>query len=143
MKNILVAIDFSEVTEKLIEKARLQAKCHEAKLWLVHVASPDPDFVGFEAGPQTVRDTRARALHRDHEKLQKYAANIEGVEAEALMIQGPTSQTIIDQANRLKAELIVIGSHGHGLLFHALVGSVCEGVLKHTDIPLLIVPERK
>ena len=143
MKNILAAIDFSDVTEKLIEQAKRQAKNNQAKLWLVHVASPDPDFAGFEAGPQTVRDTRAKVLHKDREKLQKYAADIEGIETEALTIQGPISQTIIEQAKRLQADMIVIGSHGHGLLFHALIGSVCEGVLKHTDIPLLIIPERE
>ena len=145
MKNILVAIDFSEVTEEMISRAREEAACHKAKIWLVHVAAPNPDFAGFEAGPKTVRDARAKTLRKEHKRLQQYAMDLndQGINSEALLIQGRISQTIIAQAAKLQADLIIIGSHGHGLLFSALVGSVCEGVLKHTTIPLLIVPQRK
>jgi nucleotide-binding universal stress UspA family protein len=43
----------------------------------------------------------------------------------------------------LEVELIVLGSHGHGLLFDALVGSISAGVLRKSTLPVLIVPIRE
>ena len=65
MKNILVCIDFHEQTKNLINKAAEIAKAFNAKLWLVHVAAPDPDFVGYDVGPQYIRDARADELKEE------------------------------------------------------------------------------
>ena len=101
-------------------------------------------FVGFEAGPQSVRDARANELRNEHRAFQQQAKEIcgKGVDAEAYLIQGPTVDTILEQADHLQADLLVLGSHGHGALYRALLGSVCEGVLRRTNIPVLIVPAR-
>jgi nucleotide-binding universal stress UspA family protein len=48
----------------------------------------------------------------------------------------------LSEARRLKVELIVVDSHGHGLLFDALLGSVSAAVLRHADVPVLVVPVR-
>jgi nucleotide-binding universal stress UspA family protein len=142
MKNILVAIDFSDVTSRLLEHAASLAAKYGAKAWIIHVAAPDPDFVGFEAGPQVVRDSRAETLRSEHRDLQRYAREFKekGIEAEALLVQGPATSTLLEEADRLDADLIVLGSHGHGIIYDALVGSVCKGVLKKSKRPLLLVP---
>ena len=100
--------------------------------------------MGFEAGPQSVRDARANELRNEHRAFQQQAKEIcgKGVDAEAYLIQGPTVDTILEQADHLQADLLVLGSHGHGALYRALLGSVCEGVLRRTNIPVLIVPAR-
>ncbi len=59
MKNILVTIDFNKNEELLIDKAFQLAESFNSKLWLMHIAAPDPDFVGYEVGPQYIRDSRA------------------------------------------------------------------------------------
>ena len=56
MKNVLAAIDFSEITAAVVECARSLTAQDAAHLHLVHVAPPDPDFIGYEPGPQYVRD---------------------------------------------------------------------------------------
>ncbi len=63
-----------------------------AKIWLVHVAAPDPEFVGYEPGPQYIRDDRAKVLLAEHKKLASYIKSLEGkgYKAEALLVQGPT-----------------------------------------------------
>lgn len=118
------------------------AREHGATLWIVHVAAPDPDLVGFEPGPQHIRDHRANELRDEHLELQQLAAErtAAGVDARALLVQGPTVATILDQAARLQADLVVMGSHGHGALHRFFVGSVCQQVLTSTRTPLLIVP---
>jgi nucleotide-binding universal stress UspA family protein len=49
---------------------------------------------------------------------------------------------VLSEARRLEVELIVVGSHGHGLLFDALLGSVSAAVLRHAEVPVLVVPVR-
>ena len=44
-----------------------------SKIWLVHIAAPDPDFVGYEVGPQYIRDHRADELKKEHKLVKKYA----------------------------------------------------------------------
>lgn len=72
MKNILVTIDFEEKGQVLIEKAAELAEKFNAKLWLVHVAAPDPDFIGYDVGPQYVRDVLAKDLRNEHKLLQGF-----------------------------------------------------------------------
>ncbi|NOR45584.1 MAG: universal stress protein, partial [Candidatus Delongbacteria bacterium] len=55
MKNILAPIDFSDVSEKVIFEAAEFAKAFSCKLWLLHVAAPEPDFVGYTVGPKEER----------------------------------------------------------------------------------------
>ncbi len=142
MKNILVALDFSASTEKIIEQAAQLGTAFQAKIWLIHVAAPEPDFVGYEAGPQYIRDDRAEKLRGEHHNLQQYAAQLKAqhITTEALLVQGPTAETILVEAKKLKADLIIIGSRGHGNLYNTFVGSVCADVIKKADIPMLLVP---
>jgi K+-sensing histidine kinase KdpD len=76
MKNILVTIDFEEKGQVLIDKAAEMAEKFNAKLWLVHVAAPDPEFVGYEVGPQYVRDVLAKDLREEHKLLQNFSSQL-------------------------------------------------------------------
>lgn len=142
MKNILVATDFSNLTEKMIAQALPLAEKFEAKIWLVHIAAPEPDFVGYEVGPQYIRDSRADTLRTEHRDLQALASKYQadGIEIEPLMIQGPTAETILEEATKLEADLIVLGAEDHGKIFERLFGSVWEDVLHKSKVPVLVVP---
>ena len=142
MKRILAAVDFSDMTRPTVRAAARLARQFEARLWLLHVAPPDPEFVGYKAGPQSVRDRVAERFRKEHRNLQSKARRLEtqGIAATALLVQGPTVSTLLEEARRLKIQCLVLGSHGHGALYRTLMGSVCEGVLRKTACPLLIVP---
>ena len=142
--NILVSVDFSEATPRILQAAARLTRALSGKLWLLYVAEPEPDFVGYEAGPDVVRDQVAREFRDEHRKLQDYAATLrdEGLSVTALMVQGPIVDTVIAEAGRLEADLLVVGSHGYGAVYDLLVGSVSRGILKHAEIPVLVVPVR-
>ena len=142
MNNILAAIDFSDITPAVVDKAAEIAKCFNSKLWLIHIAAPDPDFVGYGVGPQCERDWRAKILRKEHRYLHDKALELEqnGIDVTPLLVPGATVETILKQADKLKAEMIVIGSHGHGALYKTLVGSVSEGIIRKAFCPVLIVP---
>ncbi len=143
MKNILAPIDLSPVSHRVVQLAAELAKGLSAKLWLIHVAAPDPDFVGLDVGPQYVRDSRAQHLRHEHQELQamRDTCRAGGVDAEALLVQGVTIDTVLSEAERLQADLLVMGSHGRGGLYKALMGSVSEQVLKHANVPVMLVPD--
>lgn len=144
-RTILVPVDFSDVTAKVIDTAQTLALAFKSRAVLLHVVEPEPDFIGFEAGPVTVRSSVAKEFHEEHKRLETLKAQLEtaGVNVIALQIQGPTVAKILHEADQHGAELIVMGSHGHGALYHLFAGDVASGVLKSTKRPVLIVPSRE
>ena len=141
--SLLVALDFSNVAGDQLEiVGRLASP--EREIFLLHVAEPDPSFVGYEAGPVEVRHDVAMEFKREHDELHAMADRLreQGHQVTALMIQGPTVQTILEQAEKLEAEVIVVGSHGRGKLFDLVVGSVSAGVIRKAQVPVLVVPAR-
>jgi nucleotide-binding universal stress UspA family protein len=142
---LMVAIDFADATENLLAVARNHAKKAEGEIYLVHVAEPDPSFVGYEAGPHVVRDQVAHEFREQHRALQAHAEAMRaaGLQATALLVQGPTAKTLLAEAERLNIDLIVMGTHGRTALADMLVGSVSHAVLRHTTVPVLLVPVRR
>lgn len=145
MKTILVPVDFSDISACVVETARTMAQVLGGRLVLLHISEPEPDFIGFEPGPLAVRATVARDFKAEHQKLEtaKAAAALGGLEVLALHIQGPLVEKILAEAETHAAELIVMGSHGHGALYELLVGSVTSGVLHGAKCPVLVVPARR
>jgi nucleotide-binding universal stress UspA family protein len=144
LDRILVCVDFSEVTDSVVGYATTVAALAGAEVRLLHVAAPNPDFVGYEAGPDTVRKQVARELRDEHRKLEALSERMReaNVRAGCLMVQGATVETILDHARRFHASLVVVGSHGHSRLRHLIAGSVAEGVLRGSSVPVLVVPDR-
>lgn len=145
MKNILVTIEFEEQSELLLEKATEIARKFGAKVWLVHIAAPEPDFIGYGTGPQYIRDTLAQDLREEHRTLQKYADEMKnnGVEAEGLLVQGSTIETIITESEKLNVDLIVIGHHKHGFLYNLFMVGTDESLIEQSNIPVLTIPLNK
>lgn len=141
--SLLVAVDFSPVTKRQIEAVRRLA-APRRRVFVLHVAEPDPDFVGFEGGPDEVRDQIAAEYREEHRRVQALAAELRdaGLEATGMLVQGPTVATILEQVDRLEADAIVVGSHGHGAIFDLVVGSVSSGVIRRSRVPVLVVPAR-
>lgn len=140
--NILVGIDLSDCTETIVKKAQEFAKVLSAKVWLLHVAEPEPDFVGFDVGPQYERDALSERFHQEHSKIQVLANDMrkDGLDVTALLVRGTTVEKILSEASKLDADIIIVGSHGRGAMHRLLVGSVSEGVLRHAECPVLVIP---
>lgn len=142
MKNILLSIDFNDQESYLIEKAVEWARHFHAKLWILHVADPEPEFVGFGVGPQYIRDAMAEELKKEHKALYNYANEIraQGVQAEGLMIKGGTTEMILKEAEKLSIDLIIIGHHEHSILYKLFFGSVASSIVRKSKIPVLLIP---
>jgi nucleotide-binding universal stress UspA family protein len=143
--SLLVAVDLSESSRTVIDHARSLAAGYPGKIWLVHVAAPEPDFVGYRVGPQSVRDGVARHVHEEHKQLQHWAEDLRssGLDCTALLVQGPFASTILSEADRLAVQVIVVGSHGQGAAHRLFVGSTSEGILRGAAVPVFVVPCRR
>lgn len=142
MKNILVALDFDDNEQKLIDQAVQLAEAFNSKLWLMHIAAPDPDFVGYEVGPQYIRDERASNLRKEHRQIQAYTAKVKerGIEAEGLLVQGATIEMIIEESEKLKTDLIIAGHLKQGFFYNAFIGSTSSEIIKRSKVAVMIVP---
>jgi len=141
-KSIMVAVDFNDAVGKLLSYTEALALKFESKVWVVHVADPDPDFVGYDPGPQYIRDFKADELREEHRQLQHYSNMFldKKIDATALLIQGSTVETVLKEAEKLHADLLIVGNHKHSFLHNLLSESVSLELLKNGNIPLLTIP---
>ncbi len=142
MKNILVTIDFNKNEQLVVDNAFQLAEKFDSKIWLIHIAAPDPDFIGYDVGPQYIRDNRATELRNEHKLLEELTNTLKGkgVQAEGLLVQGATIEMIIAEAKKLHVDLIIAGHHDHNFLYNAFVGSISGQIIKKSKIPVLIIP---
>lgn len=140
-RRILACVDLSGSSDAVVACARGLAT-PDGELIILHVAAPEPDFVGYDAGPSSVRDNVARDLRREHQavRLLADAASGPGLEVTPLTVQGMTADRILEHAERLGAHFIVVASRGHGALHDLLVGSVVRGLLRRAPVPVVVVP---
>ena len=141
---LLAAVDLSRASGYVIEAVHRVAMATDAEVFLLHVIIPLPTISDMEFHPVIAQQELSESYLDEQEQLAGLVKQLVdvGVNATALIRQGDPVKSILSEARRLDAELIVVGSHGHGLLFDALVGSVSGGILRQTTLPVLIVPVR-
>ena len=148
---ILVAVDLKPETDRLLAEVQRYARAFDAIVDIIHVAAPDPEFVGYikAARPeaQDVIDSRrephAKELRLEHEQTQDLAARLRaaGIRVDqALTVQGPTLVKILEEARKLGADLLVLGSHHHGALYRLWYGDIATDATKQAPCSLLVVP---
>ena len=139
-KNILVAIDFSDSADNVISRAADVAKFSAAKTTLLHVVDHIPPL-GFGEEPLIAPDwmiPEHELLEEAKKSLHKFAVKHSLEQEEQLVSMGTAQHEIVRIAEKLKADLIILGSHGrHGV--RLLLGSTANGVLHHASCDVLAV----
>ena len=135
-------MDLKPSDQALLQFASAMAEKFNSSIWVLHIAAPDPDFVGYDVGPSYIREMRADELRKEHRQLQEIADQLskKGIKAEGLLIQGPTVEMILEEVGKLKIDLLIMGSHKHGFLYETWVGHTSVKVIKEIPIPVLIIP---
>lgn len=145
MKNILVAINFSDLAPEVLANSIDIAIAIKAKLWLVHVSDPNPFFVGYEVEPPSLRAQREDEFQRERLELEAMARQVQsrGVEAQAELLLGSPISSIIEKAEEIEADMIIIGKEDHGFFYKTFMGSTSEGVVSKAFCPVLVIPLRE
>lgn len=142
MKTILVPVDFSEVSQEVARIAGGLGKALSATVELLHVLPPN--YEAEEAGRRLDSQKLEHLFPKDAQLLEDLAVQIRslGCSVNTSLAEGKTLQSILHEADRVDADLIIMGSHGHTSLYHLLVGSVSEGVIHKSSRPVLLVPSQ-
>ena len=140
--NILVAIDLSNASQKILDKAKTLAIALPAKVCLLHVIEGEPDFLDDEPDLQSSSDQSQQEFSQEHKYLQKEVDGLRqsGIETKGLLSQGSVVDVILQKSKQLEIDIIIVGTHGHGGVHHMIFGSVSEGVLRNTSCPVLVIP---
>jgi len=146
-KTILVPHDFSSSANHACAVARDEAKTHGARVILVHVIDlpyqmvPESAMVSGEAiEPISMKEYAARGAEKHLDDIAARLAK-DGVTPQKFLRFGRPHDEIVKLAEELKADLIVMGTHGRTGLAHLLVGSVAERVVRTSKCPVLTVPQ--
>ena len=148
MKTLLVAVDLSPITTTVIDGASGLASALDAKLIILHVMEPVAAYVPVGAAmdvitapvplePPDLSAVRDR-LEQLAEPLRRTGLMVDTIAAPAL-----PADEILGQATSTGASMLVLGSHGHGALYHLFTGSVVTAVLKKSRIPVTVIPVHK
>ena len=139
MKRILIATDGSETALEAIEFGLELAREQGSEVTFVHVTAPI-EWAVYPFGPLDSIPDEAPAVDEDEAlRVAMAKAAGSGVTAHPVSILGDPVLELPAYAERMEADLIVIGSRGLGGVTGALLGSVSRGVLKHANRPVLIV----
>jgi len=145
MKTILAAVDFSQITQKVIEGASALAESMQAKLVLLNVWEPIASYVPVGAAMDVITapvPVEPPDLNLVKERLEQFASPLrgKGLSVETIVSTALPVDEILNQSKLLDASMIVLGSHGHGALFQLFSGSVVTSVLHKSSIPVTVIP---
>jgi len=142
MKTFLLPVDFSAVTEDIIDETVAFARAFGGKVQLLHVVQLPVITSEFALPPEALQSAVANAEKSAEKRLAKYVEifRAAGIEASAKVAVGQPVYVILDEAAAGKVDYIVMGSHGHGRVYDLLVGSTTSGVLKRARCGVIVLP---
>jgi nucleotide-binding universal stress UspA family protein len=136
-ERILVPTDFSEISQRALDYAKVIAKQGNSELLLVHVNPP----IDFITPPEAAWIDASEVQSVQEEQLEQSGAALrsEGFRAQAISVTGPLYDELLSTVKQYKVDLIVLGTHGKKGLERLLLGSDAEEVLRHAGCPVLTV----
>jgi nucleotide-binding universal stress UspA family protein len=141
MKTILVAVDLSDVTMKVVKVAVYLAKPFQSKIILMHAIERLPHLSAASVDPAAVAPLQEQGLNfTDALGRLREMISLVGLDSITVEMEGPPVDVILAQAENSRVDLIVLGSHNHGLLHNLFTGSVVDGILQRAKCPVLVVP---
>ena len=136
-ERIVVALDGSDHSHRALEHAKHLAECLDATLWLVHAFAHTSDLWGHDKFDELVTQRKTAGQDILDEARKTLGDTTFDVQEE--LLEGPAAEAILNVAEVRNADLIVLGTRGHGSLQGMLVGSVGNKVLQHAHCPVMLV----
>ena len=142
MKTILAPIDFSPASDGVVKEAARLARALNARIVLLAVIQPPVMMTEYAPLVENIAEVTAAGEKQAARALAKIESELaaEFISVESVQFVGSPIPHIVEQAQRVSADYIVMGSHGHTALYDLLVGSTTHGVLMRAKCPVIIVP---
>lgn len=139
-KKIMVPTDASEYSRRSLVAALKIARKFESEVILLFVTYTPQAYWGYnpaftiEISKEQIEETGERALMATLEGI-----DVGDVPVTKMKIPGHPSSVILDEISNQNIDLVIMGSHGYGLISGAVLGSVSQRVLRKSTCPVLIV----
>jgi nucleotide-binding universal stress UspA family protein len=155
IKNILYATDLSKNSAYAFRYAVNSAQKHDAKIHILHVIETLPasteglltQYIGEDRLRKMRKETEGHLLERIKERLRQFAEKELKRDPKTLrkvasidVVSGNPAAEILRKAEELDADVVILGTHGKGVISHAFLGSVSEQVLHRIRKPVYIIP---
>jgi len=154
IKKVMIALDYNPTSQKVAEVGFALAKSMNAEVILLHVVaepvyyssteySPIMGFTGFldMAGMQLGDIVAVKKAAMDF--LEKSKKHLGDNAIQTIVTEGNFAESILKSAKKLKANIIVMGSHSRRWLEKIVMGSVTQEVLNKSTLPMFIIPTKK
>lgn len=152
IRTIVYATDLEEGSSHVFRYALSQAKCHRARIVVIHAIEPLSRFgqslvelhISHQNSEKMHQEARTQVqqdiTQRIHEFCEREASlTEEDLVEEILVIEGQPDQVILSQARALDADLIIMGTHRHSAVGEMLLGTTAQKVVHRSEIPTLLV----
>ncbi len=137
IKKILVPVDFSENSQKILGSAGDIAGQFGASLAVVFVVQSFDDYSGFFVPHMPVAQFEEEMVQGAEQKMESFMADNEGVEAKVLV--GDVAEEVVRHAEETGVDMIIMGTHGYKGFEKVMFGSVAEKVVKTAPCPVLTI----
>lgn len=144
IKKILCAVDFSEMSPQVASYAKALAEGLKAQIVLIYVAPSLNQYVGFHVPPNSIESFVGEIVSGAEKAMDAFIdEQFPGMEVEGRVATGYAAEEILNAAEREKADLIVMGTHGRKGIDRILFGSVAEKVVKSAAVAVLTLRPQK
>lgn len=155
LKRILYATDLAPHGPRVFRHAVALARRHAAQVVLLHVLEPlgptAAALVRNVVASSTLRTIEAQGYAKTRAEIERRLeafcnrelgdrSEARNVVSDIRIVVGNPARAILDEAKRIKADLVVMGMHGHSGIERAMLGSVANKVVQRSTTPVLLVP---
>ncbi|MCO5238994.1 MAG: universal stress protein [Chitinophagaceae bacterium] len=151
MKKVLIALDYSTTAPKIAEAGYTLAKSMNAQVTLLHVTTDAVYYASRSYSPvlgldafsdldilETTPVEEIKQAARDY--LDQMTQHLGDDTIQTAVEEGDTGECILETATAIRADIIVMGTHSRRGINKIMLGSVTQKVLRHSTVPLFIVP---
>jgi nucleotide-binding universal stress UspA family protein len=152
MKKILIALDFNPTAEKIADTGYALAKATGAEVILMHVVSEPTYYSSLDYAPimgyngfntKDILNDLSVFIKASQDFLEQSKKHLGDERITTLVGEGDCADAILNAAQELNVDIIVMGTHSRRGLDKILMGSIAEKVLHHSTVPLFIIPTKQ
>lgn len=140
IRNIIVPTDFSNLSFTAFDYAKDIAKRWGAKIHLVYVLEKQPPFLAMRSldvnEDQVMKSMEEQAKKQLADAVKHFGKT--DLEISQVLLKGVDYEELVKYSKKIKADLIVLATHGRTGFIHTLIGSVTEKVVRHAKCPVLV-----
>lgn len=140
IKKIVCALDLSQQSALVAEYAVTFAKKFDAEIIAVYAAPALTQYVGFHVPTSSIENFVGEIISGAEESMKNFVGeHFADVKARGVVVNGYAAEEILSMAEKEKADLIIMGTHGRTGIDRILFGSVAEKVVKNSCAPVLTI----